>query len=120
MAKILNNPQVRFYDKIKASTDGISLNGSNKCSDSIDLETLAINALHLSHPIFTPLIGIGKSKIQELSVKISDDLKKVNYCPFKIPNQVFDAEKLKTLYDSLKIDSDLQTVVENGSRINMF
>ena len=120
VAKILNNPQVRFYDKIKACTDGISLNGSNCCNDSIDLETLAVNALHLSHPVFTPIIGIGKSKIQELLEKISSDLKKINYCPFKPQNQVFDAEKLKALYDSLKIDSDLQNIVENGSRINIF
>ncbi len=120
MSKILKNPKFHFYEKIKACTDGTSLNCSNYCSDSVDLETLAINALHLSHPIFTPLIGIGESKIQELLKKISNNLKKVNYCPFKPPNQVFDAEKLKELYNSLKIDNDLKTLVENGTRINIF
>ena len=120
MSKILKNPKFQFYEKIKAVTDGISLNNSNHCPDSIDLETLAINTLHLSHPIFTPLIGIGESKIQDLSKKISKNLKKVNYCPFKPVNQVFDAEKLKELYNRLNIDNDLLFIVESGLEINIF
>ncbi|MHA1349527.1 MAG: THUMP domain-containing protein [Promethearchaeota archaeon] len=121
MSKILKNPKFQFYEKIKAVTDGISLNNSNYCPDSIDLETLAINTLHLTHPIFTPLIGIGESKIQDLSKKISKNLKKVNYCPFKPENnQVFDAEKLKEIYNSLNIDNKLLFIVENGLEINIF
>ncbi|MBY8979811.1 MAG: hypothetical protein KGD72_05440 [Candidatus Lokiarchaeota archaeon] len=120
MSKILKNPKFQFYEKIKAVTDGISLNNSNYCPDSIDLETLAINTLHLSHPIFTPLIGIGESKIHDLSKKISKNLKKVNYCPFKPENQVFDAEKLKEIYNKLNVDNNLLYIVENGLDINIF
>ena len=119
ISKILKNPKFRFYEKIKACTDGASLNSSNYCSDSVDLETLAINTLHLSHPIFTPIIGLGESKIQELLKKISKNLKKVNYCPFKPENQAYNAEKLKELYYSLKIDNDLLFIVENGLDINI-
>ena len=120
ISKILKNPKFQFYEKIKACTDGISLNGSNYCTDSVDLETLAINTLHLSHPIFTPIIAIGESKVQDLSKKISKNLKKVNYCPFKPENQVFDAVKLKELYSSLNIDNNLLFIVENGLDINLF
>ena len=120
MSKILKNPKFQFYGKIKACTDGTSLNSSNFCPDSVDLETLAINTLNLSHPIFTPLIGIGESKIQNLSKKISKNLKKVHYCPFKPENQVFDAEKLKQLYNSFNIDKDLLFLVESGLAINIF
>ena len=120
MSKILKNPKFQFYEKIKAVTDGISLNNSDYCPDSIDLETLAINTLNLSHPVFTPLIGIGENRIQDLSKKISKILKKVNYCPFKPVNQVFDAEKLKELYTSLNIDNDILFIVESGLEINLF
>ena len=120
MSKILKNPKFQFYEKIKAVTDGISLNNSNYCPDSIDLETLAINTLNLTHPVFTPLIGIGESKLHDLSKKISKNLKQVNYCPFKPENQVFDAEKLKELYNNLNIDNNLLFIVENGSEINLF
>ena len=120
MSKILKNPKFQFYEKIKAVTDGISLNNSNYCPDSIDLETLAINTLNLTHPVFTPLIGIGESKLHDLSKKISKNLKQVNYCPFKPENQVFDAEKLKELYNNLNIDNNLLFIVENGSDIHLF
>ena len=120
MSKILKNPKFQFYEKIKAVTDGISLNNSDYCPDSIDLETLAINTLNLSHPVFTPPIGIGESKLHDLSKKISKNLKQVNYCPFKPENQVFDAEKLKELYNYLNIDNNLLFIVENGSDINLF
>ena len=77
MSKILKNPKFQFFEKIKAVTDGISLNNSDYCPDSIDLETLAINTLNLSHPVFTPLIGIWESKIQDLSKKSPQILKKL-------------------------------------------
>ncbi|MBY9016318.1 MAG: hypothetical protein KGD68_11545 [Candidatus Lokiarchaeota archaeon] len=120
ISKILENPKFQFYEKIKACTDGTSLNNSNYCPDSVDLETLAINTLHLSHPIYTPIIGFGESKIQDFSKKISKNLKKVSYCPFKPENQVFDVEKLKELYDSLNINNILLFTVENGLDINIF
>ncbi len=120
ISTILKNPKFQFYEKIKAVTDGISLNNSEYCPDSIDLETLAINTLNLSHPVFTPLIGIGENRVQDLSKKISKFLKKANYCPFKPVNQVFDAEKLKELYTSLNIDNDLLFIVESGLEINLF
>ena len=120
ISTILKNPKFQFYEKIKAVTDGISLNNSEYCPDSIDLETLAINTLNLSHPVFTPLVGIGGGRIQDLSKKISKNLKKVNYCPFKPVNQVFDPEKLRDIYTSLNIDNDLLFIVESGLEINLF
>ncbi|HUW89144.1 MAG TPA: THUMP domain-containing protein [Candidatus Nanopelagicaceae bacterium] len=120
ISKILKNPKFQFYEKIKACTDGTSLSSSNYCPDFVDLETLAINTLHLSQPIFTPIIAFGEGTIQDLSKKISKNLKKVNYCPFKPENQVFDAEKLKVLYNRLNIDNNLLFIVENGLDINIF
>lgn len=120
MSKILNKPTFHFYEKIRASVDGISLNCSSFCPDSIDLDSLANNSLNSKLPIFTPIIGFTKSKLEDLTLKISTKLKKVNYCPFKPINQEFDLENLKKIYENLKIDKLLEESIEKGLEIKVF
>jgi len=120
VSKILSDPNFHLYEKIRASVDGTSLNCSSFCPDSVDLDTLANNNLIPNLPIFTPTIGFGKKKLNDLSMKISHNLKKINYCPFKPKDQEFDAERLKNLYANLKIDSMIDESIEKGQDIKKF
>ena len=120
LSKILMNPKYHFHKKVRAAIDGTSLNHSNLCTDSIDLDTLGINSLSSNFPIFTPVIGFGKGMIYDLMLKISKNLRKINYCPFKPENQEFDIENLKTVYDNLKMDKLLEESIEKGLEIKIF
>jgi len=120
LSKILKNPKYHFHEKIRATIDGTSLNRSSFCPDSIDLDTLAINSLIHDFPIFTPVIGFGKGRIEDLAPKISKKLRNINYCPFKPENQEFDSEKLKIIYNDLKIDKLLEESIKNGLEIKIF
>ena len=71
LSKIIMNPKYHFHKKIRASIDGTSLNRSSFCPDSIDLYTLGINSLISNFPIFTPVIGFGEGRINDLISKIS-------------------------------------------------
>jgi len=71
-------------------------------------------------PIFTPVIGFGKGRIEDLAPKISKKLRNINYCPFKPENQEFDSEKLKIIYNDLKIDKLLEESIKNGLEIKIF
>jgi adenylyl- and sulfurtransferase ThiI len=120
MSKILNKPTFHFYEKIRASVDGISLNCSSFCPDSIDLDSLANNSLTSILPIFTPIIGFGQKKLEDLALKISPNLKKIDYCPFKPINQEFDKGISKKIYDNLKIDKLLEDSIEKRLEIKVF
>ena len=69
---------------------------------------------------FTPVIGFGKGRIEDLAPKISKNLRNINYCPFKPENQEFDSEKLKIIYNDLKIDKLLEESIKNGLEIKIF
>ena len=120
ISKILKNPRYNFHEKIRASIDGTSLNRSSFCPDSIDLDTLGINSLIPALPIFTPVIGFGKGRIKDLASKISKNLRNINYCPFQPENQEYDSEKLKNIYNDLKIDKLLEESIKNGLEIKIF
>ncbi len=120
LSKILMNPKYHFHKKIRASIDGSSLNGSSLCPDSIDLDTLGINSLISNFPIFTPVIGFGKGKINNLRLKISKNIRNIDYCPFKPENQEFDIVNLKKVYDNLKIDKLLEDSMEKGLEVKIF
>ena len=120
LSKMLCNPNFHLYGKIRASVDGTSLNCSSFCPDNVDLDTLANNSLISKLPIFTPTIGFGERKLNDLSMKISTNLKKIDYCPFKPKDQEFDAEKLNKLYASLKIDTMIEESIEKGLEIKKF
>ncbi|NVM46777.1 MAG: hypothetical protein HWN79_17865 [Candidatus Lokiarchaeota archaeon] len=118
LSKILNNPNFPFYGKIRASVDGSSLNCSSICPDQVDLNTIANNTLVSILPIFTPIVGFGEKKLNDLIWKISPNLKRIDYCPFKPKDQEFDAERLKELYTSLKIDTMIEESIEKRLKIN--
>ncbi len=120
ISKILNNPNFQFHEKIRACVDGTSFNCSSFCPDSIDLDTLANNTLISSFPIFTPIIGFSDKKLDDLAKKISPNLRNIDYCPFKPEEQEFNAEKLKKLYKSLKIDKLLEESIQNRLELNSF
>ncbi|NVM18889.1 MAG: hypothetical protein HWN80_14325 [Candidatus Lokiarchaeota archaeon] len=120
LSKILMNPKFHFHKKIRANIDGTSLNRSSLCPESIDLDTLGINSLISNFPIFTPVIGFGKGRINDLRLKISKNLKNINYCPFKPENQEFDNVNLKKIYDNLKIEKLLEESIEKALEINIF
>ena len=118
LSKILNNPNFPFYGKIRASVDGSSLNCSSFCPDHVDLNTIANNTLVSILPIFTPIVGFGEKKLNDLIWKISPNLKRIDYCPFKPKDQEFDAERLKDLYESLKIGTMIEESIEKRLKIN--
>jgi len=118
LSKILNNPNFPFYGKIRASVDGSSLNCSSFCPDQVDLNTIANNTLVSILPIFTPIVGFGEKKLNDLIWKISPNLKRIDYCPFKPKDQEFDAERLKDLYESLKIGTMIEESIEKRLKIN--
>jgi len=120
LSRILTVSNFSFYGKIRAITDGASLSGSSVCSDSVDLDSIALNRLISKFPIFTPIIGFGRDKIQNLAFKISKKFKPIEYCPFKPINQDFDAEKLNKIYDNLDLDKNLKESVEKIVEIKIF
>ncbi len=120
LSRILMVSNFSFYGKIRAITDGVSLSCSSICSDSVDLDSIALNRLISNFPIFTPLIGFGRDNIQNLAFKISKKFKPIDYCPFKPNDQEFDAEKLNKIYDNLSLDNILEESVEKIEVIKLF
>ena len=120
LSRILTVSNFSFYGKIRAITDGASLSGSSVCSDSVDLDSIALNHLISKFPIFTPIIGFGRDSIQNLAFKISEKFDPIEYCPFKPKDQEFDAEKLNEIYDSLNLDKILEESIEKIVEIKIF
>jgi thiamine biosynthesis protein ThiI len=118
--KIINNPNIHFHEKIRATVDGSSLSCSSSCPDSIDLDTLANNNLISRFPIFTPLIGFSNEHLVNLSMRISSNLKRINYCPFKPENQEFDKERLKSIYNSLNLGNLIDGSIQKRLEIKIF
>ena len=105
---------------IRAITDGVSLNNSTLCPDYVDLNSIALNYLFSIYPIFTPLIGLDLNEIDDLSKKISPNLKEFDYCDFKPKNQEFDLKRLKELYQSLELSDLIQQNLQNIEHIKIF
>ena len=98
---------------IRVIIDGLSYNQDTFCPDSVDLETLALKSQFVDLPIFSPLIGLNKKEIQDLRFKVSSKLEQIDYCQFKPKEQLFSEEKLKNLYESLKIEHLMKNALEN-------
>ena len=49
---------------------------------------------------------------EELLLKISKDIKRVDYCKFKPKEQMIDLTKLKTLYDSLRLNDLIKEFID--------
>ncbi len=116
ISKLLKDSNIKPYAEIRAISDGISLNNSTICSDKMDLETIGLSNPISEYPIFTPLIGLESSECEEFLLKISPNLKFIDYCKFKPKHQEINIEELKSIYNSLNlndlIDDCLKSVEE--------
>ena len=89
--------------KIRAITDGITLNNMTTCPDSVDLDSLSLSHFFSKYPVFTSLIGLDKKAINDFLIHISSNLKKFDYCAFKPINQEFNMEIVEELYQTLDV-----------------
>jgi thiamine biosynthesis protein ThiI len=119
ISKLLKNSKINGFEKIRAISDGVSLNNSTICTDDIDLESLSLNFLFSEYPIFTPLIGSDLKKIHYYQNKISEKLLNVDYCQFKPKNQEFNREILEKLYRSLKLEDIIKDSIESMEEYNI-
>ncbi len=108
------------FDRIRAISDGVSLNNISLCPDEVDLESIALNYLFSEYPVFTPTIGLESNKIEELISKISRDLVNIDYCQFKPKNQEINIEELNTLYKSLNLNDLILESLNNIEEIKIF
>jgi len=111
--KLLKTFKILDFEKIRAITDGNSLNNSTLCNDDVDLESIALNFLFSDLPIFTPIIGFDLLEINNITNKISNNLKNFEYCKFKPKNQIIDIEKLKKIYLELKLENSINEILVN-------
>jgi adenylyl- and sulfurtransferase ThiI len=100
---ILNESGIEKLKQIRAISDGVSLNNTTFCPDKIDLETISLNHLFSTYPIFTPVIGLESNEIDEFLENVSKNLVNLDYCQFKPENQVINIEIVKKLYKSLDL-----------------
>lgn len=121
--EILSNIQKEFsvegFPKIGAITDGVSLNRSAPCHDTVDLESIALSYLFSECPIFTPLVGFSSKKIESLLFKIAPTLNNYDYCQYKPKNQEFNANELKKLYKSLNLRDFISGSLRDMEDINI-
>ncbi|MFX1314963.1 MAG: THUMP domain-containing protein [Promethearchaeota archaeon] len=113
ISKILKNSKVKKFNKIRAISDGVSLNSSTLCSDNVDLESISLNYLFSEYPIFTPLIGLDKTMIQKFQNRISRKLLDFDYCQYKPKNQEFNDNVLESLYRSLNVEELIKESIES-------
>jgi len=120
VAKYLKTSSEPFIPKIRAITDGASLNNMTICNDIVDLESLSLNSLFSVYPIFTSLIGLDENIINNLLTHISSNLNKFTYCVFKPKNQEINVETVKNLYVTLKIEELVEQSLTNLEDIKLY
>ncbi|MFX1495730.1 MAG: THUMP domain-containing protein, partial [Promethearchaeota archaeon] len=74
LSKLIQTLSSNTNIKIRAITDGVSLNNSTLCPDYIDFNLIALNYLFSIYPIFTPIIGFDSNEIDDFKKKISPNL----------------------------------------------
>ncbi len=119
LSRVLKTSNVKCFKKVRAISDGMSLNGLTPCSDDVDLESIALNHVFSEYPIFTPVIGLDLKKIEQYLFTISNYLKKGEYCPFKPKNQESGIEELRNVYESLNLDELILECLNNSEEINI-
>ena len=117
---MLKEFDIEGFDRIRAISDGVSLNNTSLCPDEVDLESIALNYLFSKYPVFTPTIGLESNKVEELISKISRDLVNIDYCQFKPKNQEINIEEIKTLYKSLNLNDLILESLNNIEEIKIF
>ena len=119
LGRILTSKDDRNLNRIRAISDGISLNDISLCPDKVELESIALNYMFTNHPVFTPLIGLESDKISEYLTKISTNFKKVDYCPYKPKNQKMNSEELKKIYYSLDLTKFVTQCIQDMEKIKI-
>jgi thiamine biosynthesis protein ThiI len=119
LGKILGEGVDRSIDRIRAISDGVSLNDLSLCPDEVELKTISLNYMFVNQPNFTPLIGLDSDKINEFLKTISTNFKKVDYCPFKPKNQEFNAEDVKKIYNSLNPKKLISECIHDMEKIKI-
>lgn len=113
------NEQIRTFKGVKAYSDGLNLSNDNYCTDTVDLQSIALNYLFSQNPIFTSIVAMDKSEIKDRLTKFDRNLKEFDYCKFKPQNQEIDLEELKELYQSLDTDKLIEECINNIKEINL-
>ncbi|MHA1274435.1 MAG: THUMP domain-containing protein [Promethearchaeota archaeon] len=119
ISKLLNDENYKINEKIKAISDGVSFNKSNRCNDNVDLESLSCTYLFSPHPYFTPIIGLSRKDIEIWLSKISPELKYTNYCMFKPKKQEFQIQKIMELFQSLKLNEKINECLQTIEEIDL-
>jgi len=119
ISKVLKELQIEEFQRIKAITDGISLNNLTICSDIVDLNSISVNYIFSEYPIFTPLIGLDAEEIKCIASKISNNLNILDYCVFKPQNQEIHGERVIEIYKSLKLQNLISEALKNMEEINI-
>ncbi|MFX1497142.1 MAG: THUMP domain-containing protein [Promethearchaeota archaeon] len=119
LSRIIENLSEDSDIKIRAITDGVSLNNSTFCPDHIDLDSIALSHLFSNVPIFTPIIGLDLDEINDLINKISKNLRSFDYCKLKPREQEFDSKIVKELYESLKLNELIQRAIQKAEEIRI-
>ena len=117
--KLKDNLEIPIFQKTRAIVDGFSFNDMNDCYDEIDLNSIGLNHQFSGFPIFTPLIGFNQQEINELNKKISDRLIGLDYCQLKPQNQIFEAEEVKKVFQTLNLESFLDKALKKMKKITI-
>jgi thiamine biosynthesis protein ThiI len=115
----LKTQKEESISRIRAITDGTTLNNMTMCNDLVDLESISLNYLFSIYPIFTALIGLDDNAIKNYLTKISTSLKNFNYCAFKPQNQEINIDDIKNLYEKLKIEELIDKSLIDSECINL-
>jgi thiamine biosynthesis protein ThiI len=119
LGKILTSKDDKNLSRIRAISDGISLDDISSCPDHVEVESIALNYLFTNHPVFTPLIGLESNKINEYLKKISTNFKNVDYCPYKPKSQRMNLEEVKKIYRSLDLNKFITECIQDMEKIKI-
>ncbi|MFX1234863.1 MAG: THUMP domain-containing protein [Promethearchaeota archaeon] len=119
LSRIIESLYISSDIKVRAITEGISLNNSTFCPDQVELNSIALNYLFSNFPIFTPIIGLDLDEFNDLIKSISVNLKEFDYCELKPKEQDFNLKILKELYESLELDEKIQQAIQKIEEIKI-
>lgn len=118
ISRLLKTSGLKTFERMRAFSDGVSLNSTTLCDDEVDLETIALNPLFSECPVFTPVVGLSDEKISEFLSNVSKSLIKTDYCRFKPKNQAFDLNAVKELYESMDLNDRIEACVSKTKELN--
>lgn len=107
IARLLKTSTIEIFERIKAFTDGVTLNDASTCPDNVDLESIALNYIFSEYPIFTPLVGLSQEDVKIYLSRVSKKFTPIKYCVFSKENQQFNLKLAIELYKSLDLDDSI-------------